>query len=251
MQKTNFALRRLVLAATALAFALPASAGSWSSERVQGNGNVKKQTRDIGHFTGVSFGLPGKMEVRIGNAEGITIETDDNLMGLIETVVEEGTLKVRTNKRHLNINTRTLRVVVNAKQVERLVLGGSGSIEADMLRGNAVQMDLGGSGSINVKGIEGDAVSVTVGGSGNLQAGPGSAKRLSVSIAGSGDVQRGPLKVSEASVSVAGSGDATVAPRDALSVSIIGSGDVGYYGDPKISKTVMGSGNVRKLGEAR
>jgi hypothetical protein len=254
MKKNPFVLRHLVLALSALAFIAPAaqvSAGSWSSERVQGNGAVKKQARELPHFTGVAFGLPGNMEVHIGNTEGITIETDENLLPLIETVVEDGTLRVRTAKRNTNIDTRTLKIVVNAKQVERLSLGGSGSLESDVMHGGKMMLDLGGSGNINVKGVEGDTISVSVGGSGNLKTGPGWAKRLSVSIAGSGDVKMGQVKAEDASVSIAGSGTATLAVRDNLSASIIGSGDVEYYGDPKVSKTIMGSGSTRKIGDAR
>jgi hypothetical protein len=255
MKKTQLALRHIVLALSALAFVVPAaqvSAGnSWTSENVKGNGSIKKQARELGHFTGVSFGLPGTMEIRLGNTESVTIETDDNLLPMIETVVDDGTLRVRAVKRNTNFDTRTLKFIVTTKQLERLSLGGSGTVDADVMRGGKMHVDIGGSGNINVKGIEGDTVSVSVGGSGNLKAGPGSAKRLSVSIAGSGDVSMGQVKAGEASVSIAGSGNATIAVRDNLSASIVGSGDVEYYGDPKVSKTVMGSGSARKIGDSK
>jgi hypothetical protein len=249
-------LRHIVLAGSALAFLAPAcqalaSPMNWGGgERVQGKGNLKKQSRELGHFTGVSFSLPGSVELRIGATEGVTIETDDNLLPLIETTIENGTLKIRPAKRNMNLEPRTLKIVVQAKEVDRIALGGSGSIDSDALRGARLQFDLGGSGSINLKGIEGESVSVTVGGSGNLKTGGGWANKLSVSIGGSGDVQLGQVKANDASVSVAGSGQATVWARDSLSVTIAGSGDVSYYGDPKISKTVVGSGGSRRLGGA-
>jgi hypothetical protein len=259
MKKTNNAkraLRHLVLAVSAIALALPAAQVaaynySWNSEKVQGNGNVKKQARELAHFTGVSLSLPAQMDLRIGNTESITIETDDNLLPLIETVIEDGTLKIRPNKRNMNLNSKTMKIVVQAKDVSRLSLGGSGSIDADALKGGKVQFDLGGSGSIYVKGVESDSMSVSVGGSGNLRTGGGWTKQLSVSIGGSGDVDLGQVKAKEASVSVAGSGEATVAASDALSVTIAGSGDVNYYGDPKVSKSVVGSGGVKRIGGAK
>lgn len=254
--KTTLGLRHIVLALSALAFAVPAvqvaaSPLDWiGGEKVRGNGTIKKQTRELAHFTGVSVGLPANVELRIGNSENITIETDDNLLPLIETVIESGTLKIRPIKKNMNLQTRTMRIVVQAKDVDRIALGGSGSIQSDALRGGKLQFDLGGSGSIDVKGIEGDSVAVTVGGSGNLKTGGGSVKTLSVSIGGSGDVDLGRVKAIDASVSVAGSGEATVWARDALSVTIAGSGDVNYYGDPKVSKSVVGSGGARRIGGA-
>ncbi|MES2321672.1 MAG: head GIN domain-containing protein [Pseudomonadota bacterium] len=241
------------LAISTLACGLPASQAvasplDWfSGEKVQGNGNIKKQSRELAHFTGISMSLPAAVELRIGNTEGITIETDDNLLPLIETVIENGTLKVRASKRNMNLQPRTLKIVIHAKEVERVSLGGSGSIESDALKGGKMKFDLGGSGTINIKNIEGESISVTVGGSGTFKTGGGSATNLSVTIGGSGDVDLGRVKASEASVSVAGSGEAVIWASNSLSVTIAGSGDVNYYGDPKLSQSVVGSGGARRL----
>jgi hypothetical protein len=246
----------LLLAMSLFACAIPATQAlasplDWiAGDQVKGNGNVKKQVRELAHFNGVSLSLPGNLELRIGNTEGITIETDDNLLPLIETVIENGTLKIRPTKRNTNLQARSMKIVVTAKDVERLALGGSGSIDSDALRGNKLQFDLGGSGSIRLKGMDAESVAITVGGSGNLKSGGGKAANLSVSIGGSGDVDVSQVQVSEASVSLAGSGTANVWATSGLSVTIAGSGDVNYYGDPKVSRSVVGSGGTRRLGGA-
>ena len=252
----RFALQHIVLACAALAMAAPAApalaAGdSWfGGAHVSGNGTVKKQARTVGHFDGVSMGLSGNVELRTGSTEGLTIETDDNLLPLIETVVENGMLQIRTTKRNTNLDTRTMKIVITARQVNHLTLGGSGNVEADALRGGKLQVDLGGSGTINIKSVEGDSLAVTLGGSGDLKAAGGKVKELSVSIGGSGNVKVGGVSSDTASVNIAGSGQADVAVRDTLSVNIAGSGDVNYYGDPKVSKTVIGSGTARRVGGA-
>jgi hypothetical protein len=249
-------LRHVAVAVSVLACALPATQAlasplDWvANDKVQGSGNVKKQARELAHFTGVSLSLPANMELRIGNTESVSIETDDNLLPLIETVIENGTLKIRPTKRNSILHARTMKIVVVAKEVERLALGGSGSIESDALRGKKLSFDLGGSGSIRLKGVEGDAVAISVGGSGNFKSGGGKADSLSVSIGGSGDVDVGQVQTSDASVSVAGSGTAIVWASSGLSVTIAGSGDVNYYGDPKVSRSVVGSGGTKRLGGA-
>ncbi|MES2297790.1 MAG: head GIN domain-containing protein [Pseudomonadota bacterium] len=255
-QPLRAALGSSILALAALAMALPgapagASPLSWiTGERIKGSGNVKKQSRELAHFTGVAMALAGTVEVRIGNSEGVTIETDDNLLPLVETSIENGTLRIRAAKKHVNLETRTLHIVVQAKSIERLSLGGSGTLVADGLRTPSLQLDLGGSGTIDVKNIECDAVSVALGGSGDVKGG-GKTRKLSVSIGGSGDVRLDGLKANEASVNIGGSGQATLAAQDSLSVTIAGSGDVNYYGDPKLSQTIVGSGSVKRLGAAR
>lgn len=244
--------RRTLLAACiagSLTAAFPAGAVSWSwgSEQVQGSGRIVKQARQVSGFTGLSLGVPGRVELRIGNSEGVTIEADDNVLPLLETVVDGGTLRIRPARRNLNFQTKAIRVVVQARSIDRLSLGGSGSIEADPLRAKRLDLDLGGSGSINLKGVEAETVSVSLGGSGDVQAAGGTVGKLSVSIGGSGDVDMGRVQATSASVSLAGSGDATVWPRERLSVSLAGSGDVHYYGDPQVSKSTVGSGEVKRL----
>ena len=249
---STFARRTLLAACIAggLAAATHTHAASWSwgGEQVQGSGRVVKQVRQVGNFNGLSLSVPGRVELRIGNSEGVTVEADDNVLPLIETVVENGTLEIRPVRRNLNLHSKSIHVVVQARSIERLALGGSGSIDADALRARRLQVDIGGSGSIGLKGIEGDAVSVSLGGSGDLKAARGTVGKLTVSIGGSGDVDLGRVQAGSASVSVAGSGEATVWARNELSATIAGSGDVNYYGDPRVSKSSVGSGEVRRIG---
>jgi hypothetical protein len=249
-------LRRVVMAAALVACAAPltmAVAGpmDWATgARVQGSGKIVKQTRALAHFTGVNLNVPGDMVLRLGNTESITIETDDNVLPLIESVIEDGVLRIRPVKRNTNLHTRNMKIVVVAKDIDRLALSGSGSIDSDALKGRKLQFDIGGSGSINVKGMEADAVAVSVGGSGDLKSGAGKAASMSVSIGGSGDVDVGKVQSGDVSVSVAGSGEAIVWASKGLSVTIAGSGDVNYYGDPKLSQSVVGSGDVTRMGSA-
>ncbi len=241
-----------MLALAALAAVVPATyARGWGMGTTHGSGTFKTETRAPGHFTGVAMGLPGNLELRIGNTESVTIEADDNLMPLIETVVENGVLKIRTTRRNAGIEPRRLKIVVQAKGIDQIALGGSGSIDADALRGPKVMIDLGGSGSIKVRGVDSDALTVVLGGSGDLKVAGGATKKLSLSIAGSGDVDLGKLQSADASVNIAGSGEATISVRDNLNVTIAGSGDVNYYGDPRVSKTSIGSGSAKRLGAAR
>jgi hypothetical protein len=172
-----YTLAAAAVVATAALSPVPALAG-WSfgkSEQVQGSGNVKRETRQVGHFKGLALGLPGQVEVRTGNSEGLTIETDDNLLPLIETVVEGGTLEIR-NKNRVNVKPRSLKIVVQTRGLESLSLGGSGSIDADRVAGSRIRFDIGGSGKVSVGKLEGESIGVNLGGSGDLKVNEGSAR---------------------------------------------------------------------------
>ena len=246
-----------VVAACLLACAAPltqtsaqAATWGWNSETVTGSGVIARQQRELGHFSGVSNGLAANVDVRIGDKESVTIEADDNVLPLIETVIDNGVLKIQTSKRNLNLRTKTLKIVIQAKSLDRISLGGSGSITSDPLRARTLKLDLGGSGTINVKGVEADNVSINVGGSGDVLVGGGSASTVAIAIGGSGTVKMGAVRSDSVNVNVGGSGDVTVWARDTLNLNAFGSGDVHYYGDPKVSSTVLGSGRTNRLGAA-
>lgn len=232
---------------------LPVQAGplSWlgGGERVQGSGKIVKQSREVGHFHALSVGVNGDVEIRLGNTEGVTVETDDNLQALIETVVENGALRVRPVKNNLKLDTRNMKIVVQARTLDKLSIGGSGNVSADKLSGENLTIDVGGSGSITIGQLDSESAAIALGGSGSLKA-AGNTERLQISIGGSGRVQAGQLQARDAVVSIGGSGQATVWARKSLNLSVAGSGDINYYGDPQISKSVMGSGSIRRLGAA-
>lgn len=240
-----------LLAATAPALLAQAGPLSWLSggERVQGSGKIVKQNREVGHFTALTVGVGGDVEIRLGNTEGVTVETDDNIQPLVTTVVENGTLRIRPAKNNLQLDTRNMKIIVQARTLNKLSIGGSGNVTADKLRGEHLTIDVGGSGSITVGQVESESVAIALGGSGSLKA-AGNTERLQVSIGGSGKVQTGQLQARDATVSIGGSGQATVWAKKSLNVSVAGSGDIHYYGDPQISKSIMGSGTVKRLGDA-
>lgn len=257
---TRFPLARLARA-TALALGLCALAAplapvqasplDWISggNSVQGSGRLQQQTREVGSFNGLALNVPGQVTLRQGQRESVSIEADDNLLPLIDTAVENGTLRIRTSKRNLSLRQSTLKIVVTARQIERISVGGSGSVEARGLHADKLRFDVGGSGNITAHDLASEAVTVAIGGSGNFTA-SGKTGQFSASIGGSGQIEAGRLAARAVQVSIGGSGSAEVWVRDALSVSIGGSGEVGYYGEPAISRAVQRSGSIRHLGSA-
>jgi hypothetical protein len=240
--------RQLLAAAATFALAAPAFAWSFGGETVQGSGNISKQARQVAHFNGVALSVPGKVELHIGSGEGVTVEADDNLQALIETSVENGTLEIRPSRKNLNLRAHTLHITVNAKDIDHLSVGGSGSIDADAVHARNFRAALGGSGSISVRAVDGDSMDVNVAGSGKMSAGGGAVNSAKLHIAGSGNVDIARVKADDVSVKVAGSGDSRVWAARTLDVSIAGSGSVDYYGDARVSRTVMGSGDINRVG---
>lgn len=226
----------------AIVVAVPARA-----DTVQGNGVVKTQVRNVSGFTSVGLGLPARVEVRQGDAESVTVEADENLLPLIETTVKRGTLEIRAAQRNMRLDSKAIKVVVQARKIDGLEIGGSGTIVAEQLRTAKLALDIGGAGHIEVKKVEAEKVDISIGGSGDVKL-AGTTKRLEVSIGGSGDITAPALMADEVEVDIAGSGAAQVAASRKLDVTIAGAGSVSYTGDPVVKKTVIGAGRITKSG---
>ncbi len=246
------ALAAACLLAGSLAVAPKAQAWDWNwgfGKSVKGSGVLKSESRSVSGFSKISLAVPGNAELVQGSSEGITIETDDNILPLIETVVESDTLKIRFIDKGTSVSTKTLKLAINAKTIEALSVAGSGDVRAAKLQAGDFKASIAGSGDVQIGQLDADAVTISIAGSGNFAAG-GKAKSISSKIAGSGDMKIGKLEANSVKISIAGSGDATVWAKESLTVSVAGSGDVKYFGDAKISKSVAGSGSVKRLGAA-
>lgn len=240
---TFFAHRRLAaFLCGALLLAAPVLA-----ETVRGNGAIRTQARPATGFTGIALSVPARVEIRQGSTEGITIEADENLLPLIETVVKRGSLEIRPVRKNLDIESHSIKIVVQARQLEELAIGGSGSMVADTLKAGQLEMKIGGSGNVDIHRLDADRLNVAIGGSGNVKL-AGTAKRVSVAIGGSGDLDASSLIADQAEVSLAGSGDAALAVRSSLQATVAGSGSIRYSGDPSVTKTIVGSGQIKRVG---
>ena len=207
----------------------------------------RRETRAASGFTAISLAAPVKVDVTQGDVEGLVVEGDEAALADLETVVEQGTLKIRARSRKDVAGMSKARVHVSAKAIDALRISGSGDIDAPKLRTATLKIAVSGSGDVRIAELDATTLDVSVAGSGDVMVG-GKADTLSTSIAGSGDVKAGKLAVRTAKVSIAGSGDVMLWAREQLSVSVVGSGDVRFYGDPEVKRSIMGSGSVRRLG---
>ncbi|MDY7538908.1 head GIN domain-containing protein [Undibacterium sp. 5I1] len=258
MNMTRFAKRVFTISLTLSALAIVAQPKTalasgwnlqWSSDKsIAGSGKLQQENRAASHFNAISISLPAEIELQQGNAEGISIETDDNLLTLIETTVENGTLKVRTLEKEVHLDTRSLKIIIKLKQIDDLEVAGSGSLRSSRLQADKLRVTIGGSGTVKLQGLSAESLLLTIGGSGSFKI-AGNANTTSMAIGGSGSMDGSALKTNDAKVSIGGSGKVSVATRDNLKVSIGGSGTVNYYGNPQVSKSIGGSGSVVRLGD--
>lgn len=215
-----------------------------------GSGTSASETRPVSGFSAIGVGGNIDVVVRQGSKEGLSLQADDNILPLIETVVEGSAPNARLQvrfKRGESVRTKTpVRVTIDVIQLKALALSGSGDALVEALSTPSFALSLSGSSDAVIKKIETPEFKLSISGSGDVKA-AGTAGKCEISIAGSGDVASQDLSCDDASVSIAGSGDARLTAKKTMAVTIAGSGDVEYSGGAQLVKSaVAGSGSVRQ-----
>ncbi len=241
--------RRRLLILLAASTAGIGRAGLATGRTFTGSGVASREARDVGPFTAIALSVPALVELTQGDRDSVLLEADDNIVPLIDTVVENGNLKLRFKDRTTSVRGAPIRIIVTARNIEALAIAGTGDIRVAALRSTALAAKIAGSGDIRIGQLDSGSLQVTISGSGDFTA-AGKTDSLQVRISGSGNVKTGTLASRRADINIAGSGNVRVWALDALAVKIAGVGDVGYYGDPSLSKSVAGSGSVKRIGAA-
>lgn len=219
-------------------------------ETIKGNGQMKKETREVSNYT--SLATQGSMDVTIayGNSNSIVVQADENLLPYIETSVENGKLTIKSKKGVNLKSTSKMLVRVSMTKINSLQQSGSGNIDGSGAFTSDGKTDIGVSGSGNLK-LDFDSfkdLDLSVAGSGNVDLKSGNTNTLSAKISGSGNIDCSTVSSKDVDAKISGSGNIKVYASNSIDAKISGSGNVFYKGSAQnISSKVVGSGKVMKM----
>jgi hypothetical protein len=205
------------------------------------------ESRDVKDFKHVELLIAEDLVIEQGEVEALRIEGNEEIVPLIETVVENETLKIRYAKDVdiPNIIRNETTIFLTAKALNAITLMGSGDIKTSDIKTENLAVVLAGSGDITMDRLTADNLAVDIKGSGDFET-AGKASAQSYSIKGSGDIDTAKLEGEICNIDIKGSGDVAVNVTKLLNVVIKGRGDVRYFGDPQVSQVIKGSGSVRR-----
>ena len=192
---------------------------------VSGSGQVKSEVREVSGFTGIELSGEGEVTIEQGEAESLTVEAEDNVLPVLTSEVNGSVLRLGTRPRTTLMTRNPIRYRVQLPNLTSISLSGSGSVSAENLQVNALQVDISGSGTMSLAG---------------------SADEQDVEMSGSGRYDAAGLRSRSVTLEISGSGNAAVAASERLRVDISGSGTVTYSGDPTVDQSVSGSGRLIK-----
>ncbi|MEI7646107.1 MAG: head GIN domain-containing protein [Chloroflexales bacterium] len=193
--------------------------------QLRGSGNVTTETREVGAFTAIDVSGVGEVVITQGDTDRLTVETDDNLQGVVLSEVRDHTLYLSMRSgTSLGLATR-MTFTVTVKSLTQITLSGAATINASQLSGDTLTVIHSGAGAVTTAGTVAE-------------------QHVTLSGAGSYD---GEALVSErATVDLSGLGSVVVNARARLDATISGAGSVAYIGSPELHEQVTGVGSIRQ-----
>lgn len=219
----------LALVLCILPFALQA-------QRTSGSGEVIKQTREVGSFTGIKVGGAFNVEITPSEKISLTVESDDNLMDHIITEVEGNVLEIKSKG---NIkNPSELNIYISLPNLTSLDVSGAANVytvSGTTLSASKFEMEASGASNVNVNLNAGD-VSVEISGAADVVL-TGVATSLEAEVSGAGSLKAERLDTPKSVVNASGAGDIKIAGTGVVSATTSGAGSIKYQNNPTILTT--------------
>ena len=186
-----------------------------------GSGNVASEKRDLSGFKSVDVGGVFQVEIVAQKDFSVEVMADDNLLPLIRTSVEGGTLHIDTERRISP--TSPVRVRISAPDIEKLEVSGVANVTVSDVKNSALALDTSGASKIALTG---------------------ETAKLTIDVSGASKIDAENLKTVDASVDASGASKISVNVSGELRSDLSGASRVTYSGAPTnvITKKTGASG---------
>lgn len=209
---------RLAAAAVLLAALSLVVAGCFART---GLGDIQTDIRTVAPFTRIEVSDRLGALIRIGPAKPLEVNAQGNLLSIIATDVEGGTLRIHGTESF--INTQPAEVVISVPSLAGVILSGSAYA--------------------SVEGLAADAFDVTVSGSSHVVA-SGTSTTVALLASGSSEAMLEMLIAKTITVDVSGSSQATIDATDVVRGSASGSAHITVGGGATVNVTRSGGSTV-------
>ena len=213
--------------------------------RVHGSGNIVTEKKQVKSFKGISVGSSFEVELKTGPAISVEIETDDNLMKLVQVRVSGDVLRIDI-KDNYSINDGHFKAFVTAPEINSIRSSGAASVKAMnvLTSSGKIRFDVSGAGKITAD-VDAPEVEAESSGAGDIELG-GRTRDYRAEASGAGNIKTKNLQTENAVVTASGAGNVHVHASVKLKAKASGAGNIYYRGGASVDQQVSGAGNVKK-----
>jgi len=200
--------------------------------QTNGSGKLVKQDRDLPGFTEIEAGSAFSVKLSQGDVIKVTVETDDNYLDKIETVVKGDRLYINSMGMK---NPSAMRVYISMPDLKLLDISGAARIESDGEITGAT-LDVIASGASKVKlDLNVELLNSKISGASKVDLN-GNASVHRSEISGASNLNALNLKTLTTNALVSGAGKASIFARDEITADLSGAGSLSYFDNGQLNK---------------
>jgi hypothetical protein len=238
-------IRQITVLVVMLAFLLTLQSGcSYAFNGIKGNGNVVKQERQISSFNSLEVGGAFRVFLSQGDKVALTVEADENLLGVIKTNVIGNTLKISTTE-DIN-NSEALNIYLTITDLKEMEISGACKLTCEnKIKLNDLDMECSGASDVELK-LAANNLELDFSGASQVDM-FGSANEVNLDLSGASDLDAIELEAEKYTADISGASNAKINVKSELSVDVSGAASLKYKGEPKLIQTdVSGAGSLKK-----
>jgi hypothetical protein len=216
-------------------------------ERIYGDRHITTRDANVGSFN--SIDVSGALEAHIsqGTDNSVKIETDQNLLDLIEVYTDGNTLVARTRNGYNLRPSRKIVIYITAPEFKDLDVSGASKIIADnALSGTDMHIGASGASHISME-VSSGKISSDLSGASSLTL-KGQATDFDLEASGASHSNCYELVAENAFIDLSGASSAEITANKSLRAEASGASHVRYKGNASVYSNTSGAGSVRREG---
>ncbi len=197
----------------------------WAQEDT-GNKVIAKQLRELPAFSKIEVGGAFDVFLTQGDQQMVEVETDANLQDVIQTKVEENTLKISSK----NIKKFTcLNVYITIPEVTKLEISGAAELQGkSIIKGDQLYINASGASETDLE-LDINTLRTEISGASDVKL-TGKAFNHSTDVSGAATLDVEDLLVEKTVADVSGAGTAKVNKKGDVIGNVSGAGNIQYEG---------------------
>jgi len=232
-------LRSLVLAFL-LAPMLLLAGCSW--DLISGDGHVLSQLRDVPAFRKVDVGSAINATISTG-ARAVTVRTDQNIQGLLETVVSGDTLNVRLKAGTAIAHATALEVLIANDAIEHVSASGAADVTSAATPTADFGVEASGASDVTITGVSATSISIEASGGSRITV-SGAATSGRIEASGASDVNSKAVSFTSADIDLSGASTLKATVTGSLTGVMSGASTAKITGTPTTAVSTSGGSEL-------
>ncbi len=211
---------------------------------IKGNGNVVEETRDLDEFSKISVSRGMNVYISQGTTAKVVVKADENLLEVIDTYVDDKTLKVTTLKGIRNATSNKVYVTVPDLEYIKSTSGSNIFSEDSLKTGN---LEIKSSAGSNIRlSLESGELTISAAAGSNIFL-DGMAKSVNMKASSGSNIKAGDLLAENCDAKVSSGANIWIKVQNGLTAKASSGGNLFYSGDPNpLRITKSSGGNIIK-----